>query len=303
MDLYPAPDGTRIEDAATFVADVGGAGGNIAVALARQGARVALVTAFSDDAVGRFVRTRLEGFGVDTTLCRAVGGERRTSLALAETRAADGAVVIYRNDAADFDLPDFDAALAAEAATLVVTGTALAAEPSRSRTFAAIAAARRAKTFVILDIDHRPYSWRTTGDAVAAYTAAARASDAAIGNIEEFALLGGRDSDPHVTAEALVGTGCAFVIVKNGAKGAAVYRRAGGFETPAFEVAAKKPFGAGDAFLGSLVAALARGIELPGAVEWGAAAAAIVVSRRGCASAMPTREESGEFMAARVTAG
>ena len=45
MDLYPFPDGTRIEYAEELVTDVGGSAGNIAVALAKQQSRVMLLAA------------------------------------------------------------------------------------------------------------------------------------------------------------------------------------------------------------------------------------------------------------------
>ena len=63
-----------------------------------------------------------------------------------------------------------------------------------------------------------------------------------------------------------------------------------------FRTATLKPTGAGDAFLGNLVASLARGSGLEQAVLHGSAAAAIVVSRVGCAPAMPTREELDRFI-------
>src|SRR4029079_17881806 len=84
LDLYPEPDGTEIEAAEHFSSDVGGSAANIAVALARQGVRVALLSPLSYDAVGRSVRATLSRYGVDTSRCRAVAGGYRTSLALAE---------------------------------------------------------------------------------------------------------------------------------------------------------------------------------------------------------------------------
>ncbi len=59
----------------------------------------------------------------------------RSSLALTESVAEACQTVIYRNGAADFALGDADieAPDYASAAALVVTGTALAAEPSRGR--------------------------------------------------------------------------------------------------------------------------------------------------------------------------
>lgn len=80
--------------------DVGGSAGNIAVALAQLGCKAALLSAFSDDAIGRFVINSLQNYGVDTAHCRILTGLERTSLAMAESRADAPSVVIYRNNAA-----------------------------------------------------------------------------------------------------------------------------------------------------------------------------------------------------------
>jgi 5-dehydro-2-deoxygluconokinase len=82
MDLYPLPDGMETESAEQFAAGIGGSAGNIAVALSRQGYRTALLGPLSEDTVGRFVRKHLAGFTVDTSRCRAITGEYRTSLAI-----------------------------------------------------------------------------------------------------------------------------------------------------------------------------------------------------------------------------
>jgi 5-dehydro-2-deoxygluconokinase len=298
MDLYPLPDGTKTEAAEHFAAGIGGSAGNIAVALARQGYRAALLGALTDDTVGRFVRRHLAGFKVDTSRCRAVAGEYRTSLAICETRLNDSETVFYRNSAADLQLraEDFDPAFIASAAVLIVTGTALAAEPSRSAALAALRLARAAGTFSILDVDHRPVSWRSAEDALRTYADAASRCDAVVGNDEEFAVIAGGGADALAVAARLVKDGCRFVIFKKGAAGSVTITAEKTFETGAFAVEAKKPFGAGDAFLGNLVAALLGRRELEQAVLRASAAAALVVSRRGCADAMPTAAELDSFV-------
>src|SRR6202167_1519827 len=112
MDLYPLPDGVETESAGQFAAEIGGSAGNIAVALGRQGFSAALLAPLSDDAVGRFVRTHLTRYGVDTSRCRAIGGVHRTSLAICETRRDDSETVFYRSSAVDLQLrpDDIDAA-------------------------------------------------------------------------------------------------------------------------------------------------------------------------------------------------
>ncbi len=105
LDLYADPPGTEIENAKGFQAALGGSAANIAVAIhADKAALAALLTAVSDDAVGRYTMKALAGYGVDTAYIKTVGGEARNSLAVVETRAENCQSVIYRNGAADFEV-------------------------------------------------------------------------------------------------------------------------------------------------------------------------------------------------------
>ena len=92
--------GTEIETTQkAFQAALGGSAANIAVAIgARQGGSCSLLTAVSDDAVGRYtVKCALLDYGVDTSPClKIVGGEARNSLAVVETRAENCQSVIYQ---------------------------------------------------------------------------------------------------------------------------------------------------------------------------------------------------------------
>lgn len=298
MDLYPMPDGSETETAETFAAEVGGSAANIAVAIARQGQPVALLGTLSDDSVGRFVRTHLERYEVDTSRVRAVGGTSRTSLAICETRPLDSETVFYRNGAVDLELrrEDFDRSFIGSASVLVVTGTALAAEPSRTAALEALADARAAGTLSILDVDYRPVSWQSVEETALIVGEAARRSDAIVGNDEEFAVLAGGKATALEAASRYASNGCRFVILKKGDAGSITFTSGASFETGIFAVDVKKPFGAGDAFLGNLVAALRCGIALETALSRASAAAAYVVSRRGCAFAMPTPIELESFI-------
>jgi len=298
MDLYPIPDGTKTERAEQFSAELGGSAGNIAVALSRQGCRAALLGPLCDDSVGRFVRGHLTHNGVDTSRCRVVGGDHRTSLALCETRHGDSETVFYRNGAVDLQLSasDFDSSFIGSASVLIVTGTALATEPSRAAALEALAFARASGTFAILDVDHRPVSWRSKEEAMQVYAAAASRCDAIVGNDDEFAVIAGDAAHALAAAAEFVKHGGRFAIFKKGGAGSVTITAERTFETGVFVVDVKKPFGAGDAFLGSLVAALLQGLLLEPAVRRASAAAAYVVARRGCAFAMPTRAELDSFV-------
>ena len=298
MDLYADPPGTQIEAAGRFTAAIGGSAGNIAVALARQGAKVALLTRVSQDAVGRYCLAELGRYGVATGHVGFARAEARTSLAVVETIAEGPQTVLYRNDAADFALTEADVAAVdfSAVAALVVTGTALAREPSRAASFAAIAAARAAGAIVVLDIDHRAYSWTSDDQAGALYRDAAASADIVIGNDDEFGLMAGDYANGQALAQALTTDGALVSIYKRGSEGAVSYAAEGAFETGIFKVTAQKPMGAGDGFMGGFLAGLARGHALEAAVARGAATAAIIVAGVGCAPASPDTAALDAFL-------
>ncbi|GAB4387596.1 5-dehydro-2-deoxygluconokinase [Albidovulum sp.] len=299
MDLYADPPGTRLEEAAAFTACLGGSAGNIAAGLARQGGAVAMLTRVSDDAVGRFCRNRLAAHGIETTHVATEGGEARTSLAIVETRLHDCQNVLYRNGAADFGLGAEDVAGVdfARFDAVIVTGTVFAAEPSRSAGFAALAAARAAGAALVIDLDYRPYSWPSAGEAARVMAAAAAACDIIVGNDVEFDVLAGRPGGGLAEARRLAASGAAIVVHKMGERGAITLADGAEIRTGIYPVEALKPTGAGDAFMAGLIAALAGGAAVETAVLRGSACAAIVVSRVGCAPAMPGRAELDSFLA------
>ncbi len=300
MDFYADPPGTRTEEALRFTACLGGSSANIAAALVRQGAQAALVTRVSDDAIGRFCLNQLDAFGIDRTHVSPAGGEARNSLAVVETRSNPQSV-IYRNGAADFEMTvaDVEAVDYARFSALITTGTVLAAEPSRSAAFRAFDLARAAGLPLIFDIDYRPYSWPSAEVAAEVYSRAGSLCDAIVGNDVEFGFMAGSYDRGLEKARALVAEGAGIVVYKMGEKGAITITPEREFRTGVYATEALKPTGAGDSFLGGFAAALASGHSLEDAVRRGAASAAIVVSRVGCAPAMPTAAEVDAFVKSR----
>ncbi|MEM6897891.1 MAG: PfkB family carbohydrate kinase, partial [Pseudomonadota bacterium] len=176
----------------------------------------------------------------------------------------------------------------ARARLVLATGTALARAPSRDAALTALEAAPMA----VLDLDYRPYSWASVAEASEVYGQAAAQADIVVGNDEEFAILAGA-SDPREHAARMGKT----VLFKEGVRGCTAFVPGEPpLFLPAFKVTALKPFGAGDAFLGGTLAALLAGRPLKDAMVDGAAGAALVVTRPGCASAMPTPAEVTAFL-------
>ena len=299
MDIYPDPPGTKTEDATQFVACLGGSSANIGVAIVRQGGQAALVTRVSDDAVGRFVLNELAKYGIDTRHVNLVRGEFRTSLAVVETRVQDHQSVLYRNGAADFEMTtvDVEAVDFERYSALIVTGTVLAAEPSRAAAFRALELAKSAGLPIIFDVDYRPYSWPSGDVAAQTYKRAAALCDIVIGNDNEFGIMAGGACKGLQMARELAATTAEIVVYKRGEKGAITFADGTEMHTGIYPVTALKPTGAGDAFMGGFISALADGRAVKDCVLRGSAAAAIVVSKVGCAPAMPTTNQLEEFLA------
>ena len=289
MDLYPEPDDCKIQDALTFTSDIGGSGGNIAVAMAKAGAKVGLISALSNDAVGKFVRRRLQQTGVDVSLTINTSGNERTSLALAEVRYADCEVVMYRNDAADLKLQCTDPVKLAvtDSSNLVITGTSLIDPDSRRHTLEIMTHANKSGCQVWLDLDYRAWNWPSLEATRAVYNEAAALAQVLIGNDEEFAVLCD-DLDAQIEQCQRRGQ---VMVLKRGARGASLYAGKARLNSGIYALDPLKPYGSGDAFLGNLLVHYMDSGDWLEAVDAGSAAAALVVSQRGCASAMPTPDQ------------
>lgn len=299
MDLTAAPIGAKSEEADTFHADLGGSSANIAAGLVKLGSQAALITSISDDAIGRFCMNRLHHYGVDTSCIRTIGGEHRMSLAIYESRTDDFQNVIYRNNAVDFQVTqeDMDRVDFSRFTALVSAGTVFAAEPSRSATFRGFENARKAGLPIIFDIDYRPYSWPSPEVAAEVLSRAGEASDLIVGNDEEFGFMAGGIEKGFAKAQELAKKPGRVVIYKMGEKGAVTLADGQETQTGIYPVDAIKPVGAGDSFMAGLLASIAAGYPLKDAVMRGSACASIVVSKPGCAPAMPTTAELDAFLA------
>jgi len=298
IDFYADPPGTKTEEATQFFSCLGGSSANIGVAIVKLGGQASLVTCVSDDALGRLAVNELAKYGIDASHVRSVGGEVRTSLAVVETRIEDHQSVIYRNNAADFQMNDADVDQIDFSAfgALITTGTVLAAQPSRDATLRAFQAAKDAGVPIIFDVDYRPYSWTSAEEAASVYSKAAEYCDIIIGNDDEFGVMAGRKADGFPLAQKLAQEPGRIIVYKKGEFGSTTFYKGQSFDTGIFRVEALKPTGAGDSFLGAFIASLADGQSVEDSVARGSAAAAIVVSRVGCAPAMPTPDELNSFI-------
>ncbi|MCL9780755.1 5-dehydro-2-deoxygluconokinase [Vibrio sp. S4M6] len=306
VDLYAQEHNTDMGDVSGFNKFVGGSAANIAVAISKLGGQVGFIGCVSDDSFGDYVKHYMTQQGINLDGMKTDASGSRTSVAFTEMKASDCDVLIYRNNASDLliQTEDIDPQYIKLAKSLIVTGTALAKSPSREATLLAMQYARQCGTKVVLDVDYRPYSWRTDVDAALYYGIAAGLADIVIGNREEFDMMetvvASGNTDDELTAKRFLTGPTQVVVIKAGELGSKVYRSDGTHLSQGiFPVEAAKPFGSGDSFAGAFIWTLVNGGTLESATKNGSAAAAINVSGQSCTEAMPTKEQLFDFIESR----
>ena len=109
-------------------------------------------------------------------------------------------------------------------------------------------------------------------------------------------MAGGIDKGV-VKARELAQRSARIGIYKLGEEGAVTFAEGEEFRTGIYPVTAVKPNGAGDSFISGLLASVASGHSLRASVLRGSASASIVVSKPGCAPAMPDTAQLDAFLA------
>jgi 5-dehydro-2-deoxygluconokinase len=310
VDLYGEQIGGRLEDMGSFAKYVGGSPTNTAIAAARLGLKTGLLTRVGADHLGRFIREELVREGVDV---RGVHTDpaRLTALVVLGIRNRESfPLIFYRENCADMALceQDLDDAYLASARAVLINGTHLSAPGVFA---ASLGAARRVKASggrVVFDVDYRPVLWGLTAKDLgenrfvsdAGVTERLQAvlpwCDLIVGTEEELCILGGSEQLIAAIQNIRANT-TATLICKRGARGCVAFASdipddiESGLVVPGFKINVLNVLGAGDAFMGGFLSGWLRDETLEECCRMGNACGAIVVSRHGCAPAMPTWAE------------
>jgi 5-dehydro-2-deoxygluconokinase len=292
VDIYPLEVGVGLEHVTSFGKFLGGTAANVAVATARLGHTVALISGVGDDPFGRFVSRELARLGVDTTHL-VTDTEHATPVTFCEMFPPDDfPLYFYRKPTAP-DLQvrpaDIDLTAVCSARLYWSTVSGLSEEPSRSAHFAAWAVRHR-RPLTVLDLDWRPMFWQSADAAGEHVRKALSNVTVAVGNGEECEVAVG-ESDALRAADALLDLGVELAVVKQGTKGVLGRTRTETVTVPPIPVRVVNGLGAGDGFGGSLCHGLLEGWPLEKTLRYANAAGAIVASRLECSTAMPTAAE------------
>ena len=316
VDFYAQQIGARLEDVASFAKYLGGSSANTAFGCARLGLRAGLISRVGDDAMGRFLVETIAREGCDTSHV-GVDPARLTGAVVLGIEDKDTFPLIFlRENCADMAIgeAEIEENYIAQARALLITGTHFSTQYIDGISNRALDRARAHDVRTVLDIDYRPVLWGLTkrGDGETRYIASDTVTahlqrllpkfDLVIGTIEEFSIAGGSGDIMRSLAEIRRHTN-AVLVVKRGPLGCAVIEGAvpesldEAFNGSGVQVDVLNVLGAGDAFSSGFLSGWVRGEDYDACARYANACGALVVSRHGCAPAMPTRVELDYFLA------
>lgn len=298
IDLYSNDVGAPFEEITSFAALVGGCPTNISVGTRRLGLKSALLTGVGNDRVGDFILNFLRKEGVETKFIPTKAGHRTSAVLLGIQPPDKFPLIYYRDNNADIELniDDVLAAPVADSRLLLISGTGLSKEPSRSATQFAAEYAGSVGTEVVLDIDYRPDQWHDARAFGITVRVTLPLVDIAIGTEDEVKAATGADTAEAAVARLLEGVRKA-VVFKRGGEGSSVYLKDGTvYHVPPFKIEVLNVLGAGDAFASGFLYGYLQGWGWEKAARMGNATGAIVVTRQGCANDMPTNPEAMQFI-------
>ncbi len=315
VDLYGQQVGSRLEDMGSFAKYLGGSSGNVAFGAARQGLKSSMLARVGNEHMGRFVREELQRVGVDTSHL-ITDPERLTALVILGIKDTDTfPLIFYRENCADMAIQaeDINEDYIASARALAITGTHLSHPRTRNAVLQALQYAGNHQLRRVLDIDYRPVLWGLTnpGDGETRYIESDPVTkqlqdvlhhfDLIVGTEEEFHIAGG-STDTLEALRTIRAVSDAVLVCKRGALGCSVFEKDipasldEGLTIYGVEVKVLNVLGAGDAFMSGLMRGYLNDEGWEQSCRYANACGALVVSRHGCAPAMPSKEELDDYL-------
>ncbi|RAU40950.1 ribokinase [Pseudomonas sp. RIT411] len=276
-------------EAPDFALGCGGKGANQAVAAAKLGSEVLMVTKVGDDLFADNTLANFRRFGIDTRHVTRASGRSSGVAPIFVQPDSHNSILIVKGANAALGPADIQAAEAdLRDCALIVLQLEIALET----VYAAIDCGQRLGIPVLLN----------PAPAVADLSAAHLARlDYFVPNETELALVSGlpvadRDS-AFAAARVLAGRGIRHVVVTLGAAGALYVGEEGEFSLPGQRVAALDTTGAGDAFIGCFAHGRVQGLGLREAMQRAVAYSALSVTGRGTQTSYPEAAAFEDYLA------
>lgn len=285
IDRMPAQGETL--EAPGFALGCGGKGANQAVAAAKLGADVLMLSKVGDDMFADNTVANFQRFGIDTRYVQRVPGVSSGVAPIFVRADSHNSILIVKGANAHLSPADIEAAAEdLRQCGLIVLQLEIAVET----VYYAIEFAHRHAIPVLLN----------PAPALSGLSAEHLAHlDFLIPNESELALLSGHVVDSpesaHAAARSLVAGGIRHVIVTLGEHGALYVGEEGEFQVPGVRVEARDTTGAGDAFIGCFIHHWNRDGHIRQAMEQAVAYSACSVMGLGTQTSYPDHETFERF--------
>lgn len=295
VDIYPDDIGVPLEDVTRFRKYLGGSSTNVAVAAARHGRRVAVITRTGEDPFGVYLRRELRRYGVDDRWVTAVPGLQTPVTFCAIQPPEDFPLYFYGRSpsAPDWEIAvdEVDYHAVRHTAVFWSTLTGMVRPTSREAQVAMHQARPREELTTgqqtILDLDYRPMFWDSVDQAREQVMRILPSVTVAVGNTEECAVAVGPGSADE-QADRLLEAGVRLAVVKQGSEGVMAATAEERVTSKPIQVETVNGLGAGDSFGGALCHGLLSGWPLEQVLDFANAAGAHVAGEIACSEAMPT---------------
>lgn len=294
VDLIPANENS-------YLKCPGGAPANVAVAVSRLGGNSAFFGRVGQDPLGRFMKKTLADEGVNTDFMLLDEAQRTSTVIVDLDDTGERSFTFMVKPSADQFMLPVDIPTFAENQWLHVCSIALANEPSRSSTFQAMQQIKSAGGFVSFDPNLRDEVWVEPSEIRSVVLKAVEMADVVKFSDDELLFLTETDT-LEAGLDAVAKFQNTLILITQGAKGALLITQG---EQHLIAGKAVKPVdttGAGDAFVGGLIAYLAQSnswseIEyIRQAVHWANGCGALATTHKGAMTALPLKNELTEYL-------
>jgi fructokinase len=281
----------------------GGAPANVAVAISRLGGDSAFFGRVGQDPLGRFMKQVLKDEGVDTQYM-LLDEEHRTSTVIVDLDDhGERSFTFMVKPSADQFLQPQDVPAFKQGEWLHVCSIALANEPSRSTTLAAMKAIKAAGGYVSFDPNLREEVWLNPADLKSVVLQAVALADVVKFSDDELLFL--TDKADLQTALSWLNEqyDLPLIVITQGKKGALVIHNNEQQLITGKPVNPVDTTGAGDAFVGGLLAGLVvcddwhNNDNLLKIIRQANACGALATTAKGAMTALPTATQLVEYLA------
>ena len=281
----------------------GGAPANVAVAISRLGGDSAFFGRVGQDPLGRFMKQVLKDEGVDTQYM-LLDEEHRTSTVIVDLDdQGERSFTFMVKPSADQFLQPQDVPAFKQGEWLHVCSIALANEPSRSTTLAAMKAIKAAGGYVSFDPNLREEVWLNPADLKSVVLQAVALADVVKFSDDELLFL--TDKADLQTALSWLNEqyDLPLIVITQGKKGALVIHNNEQQLITGKPVNPVDTTGAGDAFVGGLLAGLVacddwhNNDNLLKIIRQANACGALATTAKGAMTALPTATQLVEYLA------